>query len=258
MQAEAYFLCNFLMELTALRLGARLSGLLPLPRKRLFVSAALGGLFALFAAAYPSPLLLVCFPLSMRLYAGKLSPGSLARAALMHLCALCLTGGMAHFLQSLRLPPVLAYLLPVSAAALITLLLGFPLEAVSKVRQVELLFHGRRLCLPALVDTGNLLQDSVTGLPVMVIPLKAACLLDPSLPDWYRFQRLPEGLRLMRVRTASGSSLMPLLRPEKCTVCMGEKRLPAGMLAAVAGPEYTGRMALIPSGAVGGQHPISI
>lgn len=41
---------------------------------------------------------------------------------------------------------------------------------MTAVRQVELTVGEHSVLLPAMVDTGNLLRDPITGLPVMVVP----------------------------------------------------------------------------------------
>lgn len=50
------------------------------------------------------------------------------------------------------------------------------------VTRVEVRWRGRSVCLSALVDSGNLLRDGITGLPVVVCSQQA---LSPLLPRMY-------------------------------------------------------------------------
>ena len=73
---------------------------------------------------------------------------------------------------------------------------------------------GNAVILPAMLDSGNLLRDPLTGLPVLVVPRKAARLLFP--------RRIRSGRPRLPCRWASGCStcarrqarpLLPLFRP---------------------------------------------
>lgn len=103
---------------------------------------------------------------------------------------------------------------------------------------LEITHQACRLELTALVDSGNLLRDPLTGLPVIVISRQAG-------------QKLMAGqmanLRLIPVRTVTGRALMPVFRPGQVRV-----RSPGGWRAvqAVVGitPDgCSGCQALVPS-----------
>jgi len=106
---------------------------------------------------------------------------------------------------------------------------------------VDITFDSRRISLTALVDSGNLLRDPLTRLPVIVISRRASSRLFPDASE------LSPGMRLISVRTVAGSTLMPIFRPTELRI-----RLPQGWqdVHAIVGlsPEgYSGFQALVPS-----------
>ena len=123
-------------------------------------------------------------------------------------------------------------------------------NALCDVRQVELRVDGNAVILPAMLDSGNLLRDPLTGLPVLVVPRKAARLLFPGVYDLGDLASLPLGFRLLNVRTAAGSALLPLFRPDECRLYLNGHPSEARLLVAVAGPEYGGAQALVPMAAL--------
>lgn len=74
---------------------------------------------------------------------------------------------------------------------------------------VEIRHNAHRLTLTALIDSGNLLRDPVTGLPVIVISRRAAARLTLLPPPG----QLTPGMRLLSVRTIAGTTLMAVFRP---------------------------------------------
>lgn len=86
-------------------------------------------------------------------------------------------------------------------------------------------FCDRTAVLPALRDSGNLLRDPVTGLPVIVAP---AGLLSPWMPkgvSLMSLSALPKGFRLICVNTAAGRSLLPCFHPPSVALAFGFRRL---------------------------------
>lgn len=124
-------------------------------------------------------------------------------------CCLLLTllmSGCGRLLHTLGLSHTPLVLLQ---AALLPLLLRlFPRNAHASWLLLEITCGGHRLEMTALVDSGNLLRDPLTGLPVIVISQPAAGRLAPVEHGF------PPGMRLLRVRTAAGAFLMPVFRPE--------------------------------------------
>lgn len=107
---------------------------------------------------------------------------------------------------------------------------------------VDIRFRGKQLSLTALIDTGNLLRDPVTGLPVIVISGCAARRLLPGTKD---VSILP-GVRLMSVRTISGTALMPLLRPDRVGILLGGLWQETEALIGLSPDGYEGFQALVP------------
>ena len=157
------------------------------------------------------------------------------------MCSLTLTllmagcGRLLHALGLGRWPLILAQfaLLPLMIHAM-------PHTGPTVCATVEITHAARHIALTALVDSGNLLRDPLTQLPVIVISRQAAA----------RLMDKPEfapGMRLISVRTVAGSALMPIFRPRQIRLL-----LPGGWqdVRAVVGlsPEgYSGYQALVPA-----------
>lgn len=108
---------------------------------------------------------------------------------------------------------------------------------------VEIRMGSHRLTLTALIDSGNLLRDPVTGLPVIVISRRAAARLTLLPPPG----RLTPGMRLISVRTIAGTTLMAVFRP---TAVFLEERGVWRAVNAIVGlsPDgYEGFQALVPA-----------
>lgn len=111
------------------------------------------------------------------------------------------------------------------------------------VTRVEVRWRGRSVCLSALVDSGNLLRDGITGLPVVVCSQEA---LSPLLPRMFPGM-LPEGFRYLSVRTAAGSALMPCFRPESLRLLERGGWAPVEALVGLTVDGYSGFQALVPA-----------
>ena len=103
--------------------------------------------------------------------------------------------------------------------------------------------QGHIVTLTALVDTGNLLRDPLTGLPVIVVSRQAARKLT-SLPA--PGQLLP-GMRLISVRTAAGSALMAIFRPQRVRVLSGQTWREVRAMVGLSPDGYEGAQALLPA-----------
>lgn len=112
---------------------------------------------------------------------------------------------------------------------------------------------GNVLRLTALVDSGNLLCDPVSGDPVVVLPRQLLSQLHPPGSS---------GTRWLRVRTVSGTSLMTILRPDGISLLLDSRKLsgqkisrrettvreiPVRALLGAVPEGYSGKQALIPS-----------
>ena len=146
--------------------------------------------------------------------------------------------GLMHvLLGSMVAPP----LLPIAAATAVmvaALLRRSPLPDCASIRVTCL---GNTMQLTALIDSGNLLCDPLTALPVIILSRSSAiaCGLDP--------EALPQGMRLIRARSASGTMLMPVFRPERVTLQAAGQWRAVEAVVGVAREDGCGFEALVPS-----------
>lgn len=248
--AESYLIWNTAMCLCALPLGGKLAGL-PVPgRRELSLSAAISGLSSALSLS-PLPLLaLAGLPGSVALCFRRHGFPACLRCMLMTLLASFVLGGAMTALMNAGLAPAAAAAVSIglgmAACLLVTLLPG----AMCDVRQVELRVEDRAILLPAMLDSGNLLRDPVTGLSVLVVPRRTVAALFPDVKSLSNLTSLPLGFRLLNVRTAAGSALLPMFRPDLCRIYLNGKACDAELLVAVAGCDYSGAQALVPMSAI--------
>ena len=174
------------------------------------------------------------------------APRSLRRRmALAALVLPLLLTGLMRMALALTLPASLAA--PLVCGALLLLAQadrpGIPLP---RCTSVDVSLHRRSAVLTALVDSGNLLRDPLTGLPVIVISRRAAARLTPLPPEG---ELLP-GMRLIRVRTVAGISLMPILRPDSLRIRIGGAWQQAEALIGLSPGGGEGFQALVPASLV--------
>lgn len=104
---------------------------------------------------------------------------------------------------------------------------------------MRLEWNGRRVHIPVMVDTGNLLREKESGLPVVVVPRHLCDGLDTN----------PGALSYLSVQTASGRAELPYFLPDRCTVrLLGRGEL--DLLAAVALTEEHLPLGLFPYAAL--------
>jgi len=250
--AEAYMFWNAAMCACALPLGGRMAGL-PAPAGRpLLLAAGLDGLLSILPMYLNalSPLALLGLPGSVYVCFHQHGLPACIRCSLMTLCASLLSGGSMTALVSGGMSALPAGALSIGLCLLVQMLMNLLPAALCDIRQVELRVEKRAIILPAMLDSGNLLTDPITGLPVLVIPQKAARTLFPDVRDMSCLNSLPLGFRLLNVRTAAGSSLLPMFRPDECRIHLNGSACRADLLVAVAGREYGGVQALVPMSAL--------
>lgn len=253
--AEGYAFLNAAMCLCALPLGGKLAGLPAPGRKPLLLSAGIGGGAALLPTLLPvfAPLAPLALPLCVALCFRRHGSGACVRCSVTTLCATLLTGGAATALVGAGMRAAIALLLAIALSWLCYLLTTLLPSAAREVRQVELRVGENAVLLPAMLDSGNLLRDPITGLPVLVAPHRAALTLFPDVPDLTELRALPLGFRLLSVRTAAGASLLPMFKPDRCRLYVNGNACEARLLVAVAGRDYQGIQALVPTAALPGQ-----
>lgn len=108
---------------------------------------------------------------------------------------------------------------------------------------VEIRHNGHRLSLTALIDSGNLLRDPVTNLPVIVISRRAASRLT-MLP---KQGHLAPGMRLLSVRTIAGTTLMAVFRPSAVFLEEHGAWRAVNAIIGLSPDGYEGFQALVPS-----------
>lgn len=250
--AESYWFWNAAMCACALPLGGRMAGLAAPGAKPLALAAGLDGLLALAAQRFSalSPIALLGLPGSVILCFRSHGWQACVRCTVTTLLSAMLTGGAMIACMNAGFAPHTSGALAACLSMAACLLMKLIPNVLMNVRQVELRVDGKCILLPAMLDSGNLLRDPVTGRPVLVIPARAARALFPTLGDPSRLTELPLGFRLLNVRTAAGSSLLPMFRPDECKIYLNGSACKADLLVAVTGQEYGGVQALVPMSAL--------
>ena len=155
--------------------------------------------------------------------------------------SLGMTGWM-RFLQPYGMPPPVMVLLCCLLLRLTPLLLPKPGE-IPRLATVDVRHGPHHLTLTALIDSGNLLRDGVTGLPVIVISHRAAQRLVQLPPEG----KLTYPFRLLHVRTVSGTSTMIVFHPDSVCVQTAEGWQRVETLLGVSPEGYEGFQALVPA-----------
>ena len=150
-----------------------------------------------------------------------------------------LAGGTARACIGMGCSPSLAVLIGCAALLLLPRMQTAPLD----VTKVEIRRGRRSATLSAMVDSGNLLRDAVTGLPVIVCSPKALAELLPPM----QAGELPSGFRYLSARTASGAALLPCFRPDRVRLRTARGYEDAEALVALAVNGYNGFQALVPA-----------
>ena len=93
---------------------------------------------------------------------------------------------------------------------------------------LRLIRGDRRVELNALVDTGNRLQEPISGQPVVIAAeVKLRAVLPEDFKDALAAGRLPPGFRLVGYKSLSGSGKMVCFRPDELLVSTGDGWLSA-------------------------------
>ena len=150
--------------------------------------------------------------------------------------------GLMRFLQPYGWPSALTLLGGCLLLRAAPVLLPKPQES-PRLATVDIRHGGHHLTLTALIDSGNLLRDPVTALPVIVISRRAAMRL-VQLPQE---GRLTYPFRLLTVRTVNGSGMMTVFHPDSVSLLMPEGWRRVETLLGVSPEGYDGFQALVPS-----------
>lgn len=215
------------------------------PLWRLLAAALAAGVIAT-AAAVSERALPRTVALAMATALPRLAWPSLPRALRqrMALCLLTLPPAMvgaARLLYSFGLPAL--WIVPAVCLLLPLLTRLAPRNEGATSITAEILCGSSRISLTALVDSGNLLRDPLTGLPVIVVSRRAVSQLIPLPPPG----EISPGMRLISVRTVSGTGLMAVFRPDRVRLLTPGGWIDVRALIGVSPGSYDGFQALVPS-----------
>ena len=215
------------------------------PLRLMLVSVATAILSA--GMANTSDLLRVCTLLAVAVCAPVLAwPGVPKRLRLRLIASgsflsLGLTGLM-RFAAPFALPSALIVLLGCLLLRAVPRVLPKPAERPG-LATVDVRHGPHHLTLTALIDSGNLLRDPVTGLPVIVISRRAAQRLIQLPPEG----KLTYPFRLLTVRTVSGTGMMTVFHPDSVCLLLPEGWTRVETLLGVSPEGYDGFQALVPA-----------
>ena len=241
---EAYLFINFWMDFLSLLIAARLRRA-RFRSMRAAAGAAVGAVYALAAWAgsgalrgFPA-LLLTTLAITLIAF-GKsgvfLFPWVTASALL-----LC---GLADALLKNGASSA-AVLAGCGLAALsMTLMQSRRALAAENTGELILAYRGHTVQLPAMRDSGNLLTDAATGLPVIVAPEQAIVSLLPTGVETANLSTLPSGWRLLPIRTAAGNATLMCFRADKTEIQENGKVRAIDAVIAISG--FSEKAALVP------------
>lgn len=248
--ADLYVLINFGMDLLCLTVTASLLHL-PARRWRILLASGMGGLYSLLSLLFsPAGLLGLLFDLLAAMALAGVAFAQRGNGLLRHLrvtgayfLSSVLLGGVMTalyaFLNRLALPldrvqkdglEAWIFALLGATAGLATLKGGRLFACSARRRYVTLTatLFGRTVTLRALIDSGNLLQDPLSGRGVIVVDRRALRGLLPEkllaadtpqrLTDLLEDYELARLIRLIPVHSATGEGLLPAVIPEQLRV----------------------------------------
>lgn len=173
------------------------------------------------------------------------------------ICAGCFLSlgvtGLMRFAAPLALPAALIVLLCCLLLRSIPVILPKPEEA-PRLATVDVRHGPHHLTLTALIDSGNLLRDPVTGLPVIIISCRAAQRLVQLPPKG----KLTYPFRLLTVRTVSGTGTMTVFHPDSVCLLLPDGWTRVETLLGVSPEGYDGFQALVPSCLMAGNLAMTI
>lgn len=156
-----------------------------------------------------------------------------------------MAAGLAQQLHRMGLTGLAAALACVPAVGYAGVLLTRWRSRAGERAEVRLLFESGGVTLDGMVDSGNLLRDPVTSLPVVVAPYEALRRHLPEGMECENLDTLPRGFRLICVCTAGGMKLLMCFRPRALYIRNGCVWHAARAVVAVS-PALRGRRALLP------------
>ncbi len=252
---EGFFALNACINAAVLLIALRWGGTRRPRAWRIALASALGAGYAI-AAYLPNLGFMRSIPVSVAMCAAMLWAAAswptwrhfLRALALTH-AATYLTGGVIYALSQ-----ALGGVAPVwIGGAVAAWAVGWYLfrvrrRAHSALRaEVAVSLDAASAQLDGLIDSGNLLVEPISGLPVIVAARRAIAPLLPAGCDPTDLTTLPEGFRLVCMATASGNQLLMCFQPTTVRVRVARDWQPVEAIVAIslhALPE--GDVALVP------------
>lgn len=244
-----WFICaNLLMDAACLHAVGRVGGK-RVRAGRIMISAVCGTACAMAAmvcwgyraaayAAIPIAALMALLAFGSR---GVL--GDLPRLMLLALCA----AGLARILHELGMRAAAVVLSSIPCIAFFLRSLRLSRLQSGERAEIRLLFEGGGVSLQGVWDSGNMLRDPVTALPVVVVSYEAIADYLPPGMDINRFETLPRGFRLLSAHTASGSALLTCFHPRALFIRRERVWRAFSAVVAISGALH-GDQALLPPG----------
>ena len=242
---EAFLFINWWMDFWCLLLAARL-GRCRFDVGKALISAGFGGVYGVIAWAAGKPalrsapaLLLACLGMAFIAF-GRRAP----RLSPIVFAAGCLLSGLSEFVMKQGASPASVIWIGGGAALCVFFLTRRIGSAETGRYGLRIIYQRKTTVLPALRDTGNLLTDGVSSLPVIVLPQTLA---KPFLPPGTRvndLSTLPSGFRLVRAKTAAGSRTLMCFSPDQIVIREGKRAWHTDAVIAVS--DFEESRALLP------------
>lgn len=245
---DTLFLLNATVDYLLLLASARIAGE-PLARCRFLLASTLGGLYAVGIFFLPflentgyklllgSLIMLIAYGKSQRLLRQTLIFLALSCAFAGGILAISLQGGQNLSLEGGVLYSTMDFkmvLLSASACYVVLSILfknfGQHSKVTGELVTVKLQYQEKTISFPALVDTGNTLQDPVTGTPVLVVEGQILAPLFPpdfkqqdlqqptTVLNYYKHQPISQRLRLIPYQAVGVQGLLLVLKVDQILV----------------------------------------
>ncbi len=237
--ADILFFINVIMDALVLYVCSKVMNL-PTKKYRIFASACIGGLYGVadIFINFPEPAVAIAVSVLMCVTAfGFIGKFTLVKTLIMFYCAGFLAGGIISFLFnafftyrntkffSRGLTPGIFILFAAIAFVIITVAEKFlsVIRSEKKVWvEISLMGKSKKFCL--LCDTGNLLRDPYSGLPVIVIS-KENILEVFDVENYIKYfsesktdSAVKLKIRYILVKTATGKTVLPAFVPDKIII----------------------------------------
>ncbi len=242
---EAFLFINAWMDFLCLLLASRLIRCRFDARKAL-ISAGFGAVYGAAAWAAGEPafrtvpvMLLVCLGMALAAFGSRgirLFP-LIAAAGLM-------LSGLSDFVLKRGAAPASVIWID-GGITFFILLLTRQIRSAGDRYELRIKYKDRSAALPSLRDTGNLLADAVSGLPVIVIPKNLAGAFLPPETDVNDLSALPIGFRLIRAKTAAGNRTLMCFTPDQIVIRQGKRTFRVDAVIAVS--DFEESRALLPN-----------